>query len=104
MQTDHTTFQKYMKKGFKQQNWPSGSLKVIGIHANQQAIHDFLLVFCFNYVCSLKYVACTISEIVSFISKIYKGHMMITMPIQGTICYPEANTWHGQSVYEIWNL
>jgi len=37
-------------KGFKQQKWPSNSLKVIGNHAIWYAIHDFLFVFHCNYV------------------------------------------------------
>jgi len=37
-------------KDFKQQKWPSNSLKVISNHAIRSATYDFLLVFHGNYV------------------------------------------------------
>jgi len=37
-------------EGFRQQKWPSVSLKVIAIDAFQQATYDFLLGFHHNYV------------------------------------------------------
>jgi len=48
---NHALFMSYRYyKGFKQQKWPSHSLKFIGTHAIRQAIYDFLFVFRYNYV------------------------------------------------------
>ena len=63
-------------EGFKQQNWPSNSLKVISNHAIRQPIHDFLFVFHCNYVSILHHFR----DATTYLPKFKDIHVIVTMP------------------------
>ena len=71
------------------------------MHARALAImpFDYVLVFHCNYVSALH----RFWDIITYFLK-FQDVMNITMPTQGTICHPSANTSHGEQVYKIWSL
>jgi len=70
-------------------------VKVIGIHAMQYAIHDFLLVFYCNYVLH------HFCNIVNYLPLFKKSHITV---LKGLFVSLKANTLHVQPVYRIWSL
>jgi len=43
---------------------------------------------------------CTVSEILSLISKIKRCHVTMTEPTEETVCNPSAKTSYGEPVYK----